>query len=154
MHKNINLVPKATFSLSHDFIFLKTSPLLGRFLVSFNLQSAICDLQSAVCSLRSAVCGLRSAVCGLRSAVYGLRSAVCSLRSAVCSLQSAVCGLRSAVCSLQSAVCSLQIHRKSNGYKSEEKRMGGLWLFVPRPLAIYAHERNFQNGCLLDGLKI
>ena len=37
--------------LSHDFIFLKTSPLLGGFLVSFNLQSAICGLrlQSAVC---------------------------------------------------------------------------------------------------------
>ena len=28
------------------------SPLLGRFLVSFKLQSAICDLQSAVCSLQ------------------------------------------------------------------------------------------------------
>ena len=28
------------------------SPLLGRFLVSFNLQSAICGLQSAVCSLQ------------------------------------------------------------------------------------------------------
>ena len=38
-----------------------TSPLLGRFLVSFNLQSAICGLQSAVCSLRSAVCSLQSA---------------------------------------------------------------------------------------------
>ena len=47
LHKNINLVPKATFSLSQDFIFLKTSPLLGRFLVSFNFQSAICGLQSA-----------------------------------------------------------------------------------------------------------
>ena len=54
LHKNINLVPKATFSLSHDFIFLKTSPLLGRFLVSFNFQSAICGLQSAVCGLQSA----------------------------------------------------------------------------------------------------
>ena len=52
LHKNINLVPKPNFSLSHDFIFLKTSPLLGRFLVSFNLQSAICGLQSAVCSLQ------------------------------------------------------------------------------------------------------
>ena len=30
------------------------SPLLGRFLVSFNLQSAICGLQSAVCSQQSA----------------------------------------------------------------------------------------------------
>ena len=51
----------ATFSLSHDVIFLMVSPLLGRFLVSFNLQSAICGLQSAVCGLRSAVCGLQSA---------------------------------------------------------------------------------------------
>ena len=46
----------ATFSLSHDVIFLMVSPLLGRFLVSFNLQSVICGLQSEVCSLRSAVC--------------------------------------------------------------------------------------------------
>ena len=45
------------------------SPLLGRFLVSFNLQSAICGLQSAVFSLQSAVCSLQSAVCSLRSAV-------------------------------------------------------------------------------------
>ena len=37
----------ATFSLSHDVIFLMVSPLLGRFLVSFNLQSVICGLQSA-----------------------------------------------------------------------------------------------------------
>ena len=59
---------KVTFSLSHDVIFLMVSPLLGRFLVSFNLQSAICGLQSAVCGLRSAVCGLRSAVCSLQSA--------------------------------------------------------------------------------------
>ena len=44
------------------------SPLLGRFLVSFNLQSAVCGLQSAVCSLRSAVCSLQSAVCSLQSA--------------------------------------------------------------------------------------
>ena len=58
----------ATFSLSHDVIFLMVSPLLGRFLVSFNLQSVICGLQSAVCSLKSAVCGLQSAVCGLQSA--------------------------------------------------------------------------------------
>ena len=58
------------------------SPLLGRFLVSFNLQSAICGLQSAVCGLRSAVCGLQSAVCSLRSAVCSLQSAVCSLQSA------------------------------------------------------------------------
>ena len=50
----------ATFSLSHDVIFLMVSPLLGRFLVSFNLQSAICGLQSAVCSLQSAVCSLQS----------------------------------------------------------------------------------------------
>ena len=42
----------ATFSLSHDVIFFMVSPLLGRFLVSFNLQSAICGLQSAVCSLQ------------------------------------------------------------------------------------------------------
>ena len=49
LHKNINLVPKATLSLSDDFIFLKTQSLFGRFLVSFNLQSAICGLQSAVC---------------------------------------------------------------------------------------------------------
>ena len=28
------------------------SPLLGRFFVSFNLQSAICGLKSAVCSLQ------------------------------------------------------------------------------------------------------
>ena len=53
----------ATFSLSHDVIFLMVSPLLGRFLVSFDLQSAICGLQSAVCSLQSAVCSLQSAVC-------------------------------------------------------------------------------------------
>ena len=51
----------ATFSLSHDVIFLMVSPLLGRFLVSFNLQSEICGLQSVVCSLQSAVCGLQSA---------------------------------------------------------------------------------------------
>ena len=44
------------------------SPLLGRFLVSFNLQSAICGLQSAVCGLQSVVCGLQSAVCSLQSA--------------------------------------------------------------------------------------
>ena len=44
----------ATFSLSHDVIFLMVSPLLGRFLVSFNLQSAIYGLQSVVCSLQSA----------------------------------------------------------------------------------------------------
>ena len=37
------------------------SPLLGRFLVSFNLQSAICGLQSAVCGPQSAVCSLQSA---------------------------------------------------------------------------------------------
>ena len=71
---------QATFSLSDDAIFLMVSSLLGRFLVSFNLQSAICGLQSAVCGLRSAVCGLRSAVCGLRSAVCGLQSPVCSLQ--------------------------------------------------------------------------
>ena len=56
----------ATFSLSHDVIFLMVSPLLGRFLVSFNLQSAICGLQSAA-GLQSVVCNLRSAVCGLQS---------------------------------------------------------------------------------------
>ena len=58
--------PCSTFLLSDDFIFLMVSPLLGRFLVSFNLQSAICGLQSAVCSLQSAVCGLQSAVCSLQ----------------------------------------------------------------------------------------
>ena len=41
-----------TFSLSHDVIFLMVSPLIGRFLVSFNLQSVICGLQSVVCSLQ------------------------------------------------------------------------------------------------------
>ena len=62
LRKNINLnCSQATFSLSHDVIFLMVSPLLGRFLVSFNLQSAICGLQSAVCGLRSAVCSLQSA---------------------------------------------------------------------------------------------
>ena len=65
----------ATFSLSHDVIFLMVSPLLGSFSVSFNLQSAICGLQSAVCSLQSAVCSVQSAVCSLRSAVCGLQSA-------------------------------------------------------------------------------
>ena len=44
------------------------SPLLGRFLVSFNLQSAVCGLQSAVFGLQSAVCSLRSAVCSLQPA--------------------------------------------------------------------------------------
>ena len=57
---------QATFSLSHDVIFFMVSPLLGRFLVSFNLQSAICGLQSAA-GLQSVVCNLRSAVCGLQS---------------------------------------------------------------------------------------
>ena len=52
----------ATFSLSHDVIFFMVSPLLRRFLVSFNLQSAIYGLQSAVCSVQSAVCGLQSAM--------------------------------------------------------------------------------------------
>ena len=47
----------ATFSLSHDVIFLMVSPLLGRFLVSFNLQSAICGLQSAVCKCHTPVFG-------------------------------------------------------------------------------------------------
>ena len=45
------------------------SPLLGRFLVSFNLQSTICGLQSAVCSLQSAVCSLQSAVCKCHTVV-------------------------------------------------------------------------------------
>ena len=51
------------------------SPLLRRFLVSFNLQSAICGLQSAVCSLQSAVCSLQSAVCSLQMpyTVFSLR---------------------------------------------------------------------------------
>ena len=66
LRKNINLVPRL---LSHTIflvIFLMVSPLLGRFLVSFNLQSA--NLWSAVYSLQSAVCGLQSAVCDLQSA--------------------------------------------------------------------------------------
>ena len=46
------------------------SPLLGRFLVSFNLKSAICGLQSAVCSLQSAVCSLRSAVCKCHTPLF------------------------------------------------------------------------------------
>ena len=54
LRKNINLGSQATFSLSHDVIFLMVSSLLGSFLVSFHLQSAICGLQSAVCSLQSA----------------------------------------------------------------------------------------------------
>ena len=45
---------QATFSLSHNVMFLMTSPSLGRVLVSFNLQSAICGLQSAVCGMESA----------------------------------------------------------------------------------------------------
>ena len=57
----------ATFSLSHDVIFFMVSPLLGRFLVSFNLQSTICGLQSAVCSLRSAVCSLQMSYTALKS---------------------------------------------------------------------------------------
>ena len=61
----------ATFSLSHHVIFFMVSPLLGRFLVSFNLQSAICGLQSAVCSLQSAVCSLQSAVCSLQMSYTG-----------------------------------------------------------------------------------
>ena len=40
------------------------SPLLGRFLVSFNLQSAICGLQSAVCGLQSPVCSLQMSYTG------------------------------------------------------------------------------------------
>ena len=48
---------QATFSLSHDVIFFMVSPLLGRFLVSFNLPSAICGLQSAVCSLQMSYTG-------------------------------------------------------------------------------------------------
>ena len=48
LRKNINLGSQATFSLS-NVIFLMVSPLLGRFLVSFDLQSAICSLQSAFC---------------------------------------------------------------------------------------------------------
>ena len=116
LHKNINLVPKATFSLSHDFIFLKTSPLLGRFLVSFNLQSAICSLQSAVCGLRSAAC----------------------------SLQSAVCSLRSAVCKYTENPTAIKVKKK--GWEA----CGYSYLDPSQS----AHERNFQNGCLLDGLKI
>ena len=123
LHKNINIVPKATFSLSHDFIFLKTSPLLGRFLVSFNLQSAICSLQSAVCSLQSAVCGLQPAVC---------------------SLQSAICSLRSAVCKYTENPTAIKVKKK--GWEA----CGYSYLDPSQS----AHERNFQNGCLLDGLKI
>ena len=63
----------ATFSLSRDVIFLMVSPLLGKFWVSFNSQSAIRGLQSVVCSLESAVCSLQSAV-------FSLRSAFCSLQ--------------------------------------------------------------------------
>ena len=54
LRKNINLVPRLLSHFLHNVIFLMTSPLLGRFLVSFNLQSAICGLQSAVCGLQSA----------------------------------------------------------------------------------------------------
>ena len=57
----------ATFSLSHHVIFFMVSPLLRRFLVSFNLQSTICSLQSAVCSLRSAVCSLQMSYTALKS---------------------------------------------------------------------------------------
>ena len=49
LRKNSNLGFQATFSLSNVVIFLMVSPLLGRFLVSFHLQSAVCGLQSAVC---------------------------------------------------------------------------------------------------------
>ena len=56
----------ATFSLSHDVIFLMVSPLLGRFLVSFILQSEICGLQCVVCSLQSAVCRPQIADCKLK----------------------------------------------------------------------------------------
>ena len=63
--KKFQLCSQATFSVSqkpgNDVIFLMTSLLLRIFLVSFNLQSAICGLWSAVCGLRSAVCGLRFA---------------------------------------------------------------------------------------------
>ena len=45
--------------------------LITIFLVSFNLQSAICSLQSVVCSLRSAVCSLQMS--------YTATVAVCSL---------------------------------------------------------------------------
>ena len=50
--QNYQPCSQATFSLSQDVIFLMTSPLFGRFLVSVNLQSEICGLQSAVCSLQ------------------------------------------------------------------------------------------------------
>ena len=60
-----------TFSLSRDVIFLMVSTLLGRFLVSFNLQSAVCGLQSAVFGLQSAVCSLQSAACKCHTPVPG-----------------------------------------------------------------------------------
>ena len=66
---------QATFSLSRDVTFLMVSPLLGRFLVSFNLQSAICSLQSAVCGLQSS---LRSAVCSLQMSYTGYRTSTLS----------------------------------------------------------------------------
>ena len=61
LRKNINLFSQPTFLLSRDVIFLMVSPLLGRFLVSFNLQSAVYGLQSAVFGLQSAVCSLQPA---------------------------------------------------------------------------------------------
>ena len=65
----------ATFSLSHDVIFLMVSPLLGRFLVSFNLQSAVCGLQSAVFGLQSAACKCHTSVPGqLTSSLHYLHS--------------------------------------------------------------------------------
>ena len=45
------------------------------------------------------------------------------------------------------------INEKSNVSKSEEKRMGNLWYSYLDP-SQSAYERNFQNGCLVDGLKI
>ena len=66
----------ATFSLSHDVIFLMVSPLLGRFLVSFNLQSVICGLQSAVWSLQSAVCSLQMSYTTLSRSTYTTVSTV------------------------------------------------------------------------------
>ena len=46
------------------------SPLLGRFLVSFNLQSVICGLQSEVWSLQSAVCSLQMSYTTLSRCTY------------------------------------------------------------------------------------
>ena len=78
----------ATFSLSHDVIFFMVSPSLGRFLVSFNLQSAICGLQSAVWSLQSAVCSLQMSYTDV-NAVFSLNF---SSEGKVCTSSTVSCG--------------------------------------------------------------